>query len=111
MKTDITIVYQKIIDERRYKISYRKAIYANAHGDVAQLKNDLKNSIFHVFGNHQKCTVHMCDKVGDLARNRTAVLTETCKSPTLCCNTQRFGKDSRMALIVLEKSIQKKPCC
>jgi 3'-phosphoadenosine 5'-phosphosulfate sulfotransferase len=77
MKTDITIVYQKIIDERRYKISYRKAIYANAHGDIAQLKNDLKNSIFHVFGNHQKCTVRMCDKVGNLARDRTAVLTET----------------------------------
>jgi hypothetical protein len=55
----------------------QKAIYTNAHGDVAQLKDDLKNSIFHVFGNRKKCTVRMCDKVGDVASDRTPVLTET----------------------------------
>jgi hypothetical protein len=83
MKTDIKGVplsIRKLLTKDVIKCltdTAQKAIYANAHGDVAQLKDDLRNSIFHVFGNHQKCTVHMCDKVGDVANDRTAVLTET----------------------------------
>ncbi|KAF2884822.1 hypothetical protein ILUMI_21355, partial [Ignelater luminosus] len=47
----------------------QKAIYANAHGDVTNLREDIRNSVKHVFGNHEACKEYMCDQHGDISKN------------------------------------------
>lgn len=46
----------------------QKAIYANAHGDVDTLREDIRNSVRHVFGDHTECKDYLCDKVGDVSK-------------------------------------------
>ncbi|KAF2883607.1 hypothetical protein ILUMI_22574 [Ignelater luminosus] len=36
----------------------QKAIYANAHGDVTNLREDIRNLVKHVFGNHEASKSH-----------------------------------------------------
>lgn len=52
----------------------QKAIYVNAHGDVSNLKTDLRNSVFHVFGNHRDCKQNLCDSVGETKNDKTELL-------------------------------------
>ncbi|KAF2903737.1 hypothetical protein ILUMI_02445 [Ignelater luminosus] len=47
----------------------QKAIYANAHGDVTNLREDIRNLVKHVFGNHEACKEYMCDQHGDISKN------------------------------------------
>ncbi|CAG9771313.1 unnamed protein product [Ceutorhynchus assimilis] len=44
-----------------------KAIYINAHGDVDNLKTDLENGPYHVFGNHLTCNPLYCQCIGDFS--------------------------------------------
>ncbi|KAF2895165.1 hypothetical protein ILUMI_11008 [Ignelater luminosus] len=50
-------------------IAVQKAIYANAHGDVTNLREDIRNLVKHVFGNHEACKEYMCDQHGDISKN------------------------------------------
>lgn len=46
----------------------QKAIYANAHGDITNMKEDIRNSAKHVFGNHEACKEYLCDQPGDMSK-------------------------------------------
>ncbi|KAF2888540.1 hypothetical protein ILUMI_17633, partial [Ignelater luminosus] len=47
----------------------QKAIYANADGDVTNLRENIRNSVKHVFGNHEACKEYMCDQHGYISKN------------------------------------------
>ncbi|KAF2886819.1 hypothetical protein ILUMI_19354 [Ignelater luminosus] len=47
----------------------QKAIYANAHGDVTNLREDIRSPVKHVFGNHEACKEYICDQHGDMPKN------------------------------------------
>lgn len=52
----------------------QKCIYTNAGGDLNTLKDDMRNSIFHVYGSHTSCKPHICNKVGDVSNSEVDAL-------------------------------------
>lgn len=50
------------------------AIYAN-YQDVNNLKSDIRNTVYHVFGNHSSCCSYLCTNIGDTTHDRTQELT------------------------------------
>ncbi|KAF2887951.1 hypothetical protein ILUMI_18222, partial [Ignelater luminosus] len=50
------------------------AIYANAHGDINRLKEDIRNTVNHVFENHFNCREDICDRTGETVDERTPEL-------------------------------------
>lgn len=46
------------------------AIYANTNGDVGTLKEDLKNSAYHVFDHHLYCKNYLCQQHGKTDESR-----------------------------------------
>lgn len=57
--------------------SLQGSIYANAHGDVNRLKEDIRNTVNHVFGNHFQCREDICDRAGETIDDRTPELTSS----------------------------------
>ncbi|KAF2888883.1 hypothetical protein ILUMI_17290 [Ignelater luminosus] len=73
----IALETRKLLTNHRIKDLTRnaqKAIYANAHGDISQLKHDLQNSVPCSFGNHSKCQTYLCNHVGDTASDNMSQL-------------------------------------
>lgn len=54
----------------------QSAIYANTQ-DVDSLKADIRNSLYHVFGNHVACKPYLCSNVGDTTNERSTNLTKS----------------------------------
>ncbi len=46
------------------------AIYANAGGNSNNLKDDLRTSVTHVFGDHRTCQQYFCGKVGQVEQEK-----------------------------------------
>ncbi|KAF2902710.1 hypothetical protein ILUMI_03489 [Ignelater luminosus] len=57
--------------------SVQGAIYANAHGDINRLKEDIRNTVNHVFENHFNCRDDICDRAGETVDDRTPELTNS----------------------------------
>ncbi|KAF2879117.1 hypothetical protein ILUMI_27056, partial [Ignelater luminosus] len=57
--------------------SVQGAIYANAHGDINRLKEDIRNTVNHVFENHFNCREDICDRAGETVDDRTPELTNS----------------------------------
>ncbi|KAF2889851.1 hypothetical protein ILUMI_16322, partial [Ignelater luminosus] len=73
----VALETRKLLTNQRIKDLTRnaqKAIYANAHGDISQLKHDLQNSVPCSFGNHSKCQTYLCNHVGDTASDNMSQL-------------------------------------
>ncbi|KAF2882481.1 hypothetical protein ILUMI_23706 [Ignelater luminosus] len=73
----VALETRKLLTNQRIKDLTRnaqKAIYANAHGDISQLKPDLQNSVPCSFGNHSKCRTYLCNHVGDTASDNMSQL-------------------------------------
>ncbi|KAF2889887.1 hypothetical protein ILUMI_16286 [Ignelater luminosus] len=73
----VALETRKLLTNQRIKDLTRnaqKAIYANAHGDISQLKHDLQNSVPCSFGNYSKCQTYLCNHVGDTASDNMSQL-------------------------------------
>ncbi|XP_018566989.1 uncharacterized protein LOC108907691 isoform X2 [Anoplophora glabripennis] len=64
----------EIIDELTKSVQI--AIYAN-YQDVENLKLGIRNTLYHVFGNHMSCPSYLCNNIGNTAEDKTQELTES----------------------------------
>lgn len=81
--THINLNGRKLLTLQKIKLLTKRAkctIYEHAkkeERDLATFRNDLRNNLHHVFGDHEQCRAEICNNVGDQAANKIPELRAT----------------------------------